>query len=257
MPRIARKKSKSGIYHVILRGSNRQEIYHDDNDRIRFLETMDKYCQKSKIKLHGWCLMGNHVHLLIEEGDEELAITMKRIGVSYVRYFNLKYGITGHLFQDRYRSENVDSNEYLLTVIRYIHQNPVKAGIVKKCMEWKWSSCAGYYGKSYYPEGLLVSELILGMFNSSKIEAFELFKEYNESKNNDNCLEDKPNTRLSDEEAKEEIRKLKLGYDISEIRVLPKVKRNEIIKKIIEIEGLTQRQSARILGISPNLVFKA
>ena len=88
MPRRAREKSKSGIYHIILRGANRREIFHDDEDYMRFLETLEKYKKKTEIKIYGWCLMGNHIHLLLEEGNEEISITMKRIGVSYVWFYN-------------------------------------------------------------------------------------------------------------------------------------------------------------------------
>ncbi|WP_236905052.1 transposase [Clostridium formicaceticum] len=127
MPREAREKSETRIYHIIIRGANRQEIFHDDEDRIRFLETFEKYKNNTKMKVHGWCLMGNHAHLLLEEGSEELSVTMKRIGVSYVWYYNWKYKTTGHLFQDRFKSEKVEKDDYLLTVIRYIHQNPFPA----------------------------------------------------------------------------------------------------------------------------------
>ena len=76
MPRQAREKSESGIYHIILRGANRQEIFHEDEDNIRFLATLEKYTQKSAMKVYGWCLMDNHLHLLLGEGSEELAVTM-------------------------------------------------------------------------------------------------------------------------------------------------------------------------------------
>jgi len=179
MPRRAREKSQSGIYHVILRGVNRQEIFHDDSDNIRFLETLERYKKKVKIKVHGWCLMGNHVHLLLEEGNEQLSTTIKRIGISFVWYYNLKYNAVGHLFQDRYKSEKVESDEYLMTVIRYIHQNPVKAGVVKKPKQWKWSSYKGYCGERLHPTGLLNSELILSIFSKDKNTAVTRFKKFN------------------------------------------------------------------------------
>lgn len=93
--------------------------------------------KKSKYEMYAWCLMNNHVHLLLKEGIEPISTTMKRIGVSFVWYYNGKYNTNGHLFQDRFKSEKVESDQYLLTVIRYIHQNPVKAGIVKSVDEWK------------------------------------------------------------------------------------------------------------------------
>jgi REP element-mobilizing transposase RayT len=182
MPRTARGKSKSGIYHIIIRGANRQEIFHDKQDNLRFLEILERFKEKTEIKIHGWCLMNNHIHLLMEEGNEELATTMKRIGVSFVGYYHLKYDTTGHLFQDRYKSENVESEEYLITVIRYIHQNPVKAGLVSMPQEWKWSSCAEYYGEKPYQEGLLDGELILKLFSDDKYVAIKKFREFNEKK---------------------------------------------------------------------------
>ena len=257
MPRRARERSETGIYHVMLRGANRQEIFHDDEDRMKFLETLERYKNSTKAKVYGWCLMGNHVHLLLEEGLEELSITMKRIGVSYVWYYNWKYETTGHLFQDRFKSEKVETDDYLLTVIRYIHQNPVKAGIINKVAQWKWSSCLGYNGANQYPEELLDNKLILGMFSEDRDTAVIRFKEYNETTNEDQCLDDVKRIRLTDEEAVTEIRKIIPELQLAQIKSLPKEKRDEAIKRIKDIEGLTQRQLARILGISPSLVFKA
>ncbi|WP_404330329.1 transposase [Mesobacillus maritimus] len=111
MPREARQKSTSGVYHVMLRGANRQEIFHDDEDRMKFLNCLKKYKGIAKFNLYAWCLMDNHVHLLLKEGEEELATTMKRIGVSYVSFYNWKYCTTGHLFQDRFKSECVETGK--------------------------------------------------------------------------------------------------------------------------------------------------
>jgi len=259
MPRGARVKSESGIYHIMLRGANRQEIFHDDEDCLKFLDTIEKYKTKLEMRVYAWCLMGNHVHLLLSEGNEDISITMKRIGVSFVWYYNWKYKTTGHLFQDRFKSENVESDEYLLTVVRYIHQNPVEAGIVKRADEWKWSSCRGYYGKSVYPRNLLDYDFILRMFSADINIAKKRFKEFNEIKNNDKCLDDRVNERrrLSDEEARLEIKKLLGVIEIAQVKSLPKMKRNEVLRKVKGIDGLAQRQAARILGVSPNLIFKA
>ncbi len=88
MPRVAREKSETGIYHVILRGINRQTIFEDEEDAIKFLQILNKYRQRSECKIYAYCLMGNHVHILIREGKEELGMAMKRIGVSYVHWYN-------------------------------------------------------------------------------------------------------------------------------------------------------------------------
>jgi len=108
MPRTGRERSKSGIYHIVLRGSNRQTIFEDEEDAIKFLETLQTYKEKSGYKIYAYCLMGNHVHLLLKEEQEELGIIMRRIGASYVYWYNWKYQRCGHLFQDRYKSEVVE-----------------------------------------------------------------------------------------------------------------------------------------------------
>lgn len=254
MPRTPRRKSKSGVYHIIIRGANKQELFHDDKDRLRFLDTAERYKTQTGIRIYGWCLMNNHIHLLLQEGKEDLAITMKRIGVSYVWYYNLKYRTTGHLFQDRYRSENVESDGYLATVVRYIHQNPVKAGLVKRPSDWKWSSCQAYYGNGVYKQELLDSELILGMFSQDKNTAIKKFREFNEIENDDKCLDDDVFIRLTDEEARLEIEKINPRINIAQVKSLPKNQRDEIIRKAKCIEGVSQRQLARILGVSQTLI---
>ncbi|OLN33270.1 transposase [Desulfosporosinus metallidurans] len=257
MPRKAREKSQSGIYHVILRGANRQEIFHEDEDSLRFLEIVDKNAKISEMKVFGWCLMGNHVHLLLGEGVEELSVTMKRIGVSFAWYYNWKYKTTGHLFQDRFRSENVENDGYLLTVIRYIHQNPVKAGMVKLAEDWKWSSCHNYYSKTPYSLVLLDRDLILTMFSTDRPRAIAMFKEFSEVESDSNCIDDEQRSRMTDEDAELEITKKIAGIEIAQVKSLPKRQRDEVLRKVKKIEGVTHRQAARIFGVSPNLIFKA
>jgi putative transposase len=257
MPRRAREKSESGIYHVMLRGANRQEIFHDGEDNRRFIETLERYKKESSLKIYGWCLMGNHLHLLLGQGREELSVTMKRIGVSYAWYYNWKYKSTGHLFQDRFRSERVDTDEYLLTVIRYIHQNPVKAGAVKRAADWQWSSCRGYYGYEAYPAGLLDADLILEVFSEDRKVAIKKFVEFNEAECGEKCLDDDRKVRLTDEEAKLEIAKIVPLQETALIKSMPKARRDALILRIKAIEGISQRQAARILGVAPNLVMRA
>ena len=144
MPRTARKISRSNIYHVILRGINRQTIFEDDGDRHYFMTVLQYYKGISGYKLHAFCLMGNHVHLLIEPAGEPLGQVFRRVGAKYVSWYNRKYERSGHLFQDRFRSENVDSEQYYRTVLRYILQNPMKAGLERQPGSWRWSSYLAY-----------------------------------------------------------------------------------------------------------------
>lgn len=129
MPRQARKKSESGIYHIMLRGINQQQIFEDREDYEKFLEILKDCKAICEFKLFAYCLMGNHIHLLIQEGTESLEQVFKRLCGRFVYWYNVKYRRVGHLFQDRFKSEPVDSDDYFFTVQRYIHQNPIKAGL--------------------------------------------------------------------------------------------------------------------------------
>ena len=151
MPRQARKKSATGIYHVMLRGINRSTIFHEDEDRIRFLRNIkdsmtlgDEQAEgATKITpaiLHAYCLMDNHAHLLLQEGSGTLSEIMKRIGIRYASYYKWKYQSTGHVFQDRFRSQPVEDDGYFLAVFRYIALNPVRAGVAKEPGEYNWCS---------------------------------------------------------------------------------------------------------------------
>ncbi len=258
MPRDARVTSSSGIYHVIIRGANKQEIFHDDQDCIRFLRIILKYKKVTGIKVYAWCLMGNHVHLLLKVGHVSISSVMKRIGVSYVWYYNNKYDTVGSLFQDRFKSENVESVRYFLTVTRYIHQNPLKAGIVTRPEEWKWSSCRIYYGgKAGYLQGLLDDYFVLSKFGKEMKSAREQFKTFNEDVNDDRCLDNQYRKRLTDREARVHIQNVLESIEIPQVKSLAREERNALLRKVKEIEGVSQRQAARILGVPPSLVYRA
>ena len=134
----------------MLRGINRQDLFHDADDLWKIIDVLSEYVDVCGFYVHGYCLMTNHVHLLVQQngkpGSETLAQFMKRIGISYVWYYNRKYERVGSLFQDRYKSEAVETDSYFMTVLRYIHRNPVKAGIVKSPSEYIWSSYSAYTG---------------------------------------------------------------------------------------------------------------
>jgi len=206
MPRRAREKSSTGIYHIMMRGINRQEIFYDEEDYQRYIETLQRIILESEADLLGYCLMGNHTHLLIKENIKEISHIIKRLGGSYAWWYNWKYERTGHVFQDRFKSEKVEDDSYLLSVIRYIHQNPVKVGIAAKPEEYRWSSCNAYYGKEENPQGLIQTKIILGQLSEDQVGASRSFIEYMEEENDDQCLEDRKPSRLSDETVRNKIK---------------------------------------------------
>ena len=132
----------------MLRGINQQQIFEEAEDYQKFLEVLKDCKEVSEFELYAYCLMGNHVHMLIKENKEPIEQIVKRIGSRFVYWYNVKYGRKGHLFQDRYKSEPVDTDEYFLTVLRYIHNNPVKAGITKDMFSYSFSSATAYTGTS-------------------------------------------------------------------------------------------------------------
>ena len=153
MARKSRKVSGTGIYHVMLRGTNRQDIFEDSEDYLRFLTILrnivypiDDFGKHlpSRCNIYAYCLMTNHVHLLVREAAESLAPAIHRIATAYAHYYNNKYVRFGHLFQDRFKSEPVNDKGYFFTLLRYIHQNPVAAGITTDVGSYKWSSWGEY-----------------------------------------------------------------------------------------------------------------
>ena len=144
MSRLQREYSPTGCYHIMLRGNERKKIFLEDNDRRRFLDTLLKKKNETKLVVYGYCLMDNHIHLILRDNRNEISTIMKGIATSYAMFFNTKYNRVGHVFQDRFKSEAVGDERYLMAVIRYVHNNPVKAGIVEKPDQYEWSSYGGY-----------------------------------------------------------------------------------------------------------------
>ena len=153
--------SETDIYHVMLRGINGQDIFLDDEDRSKLLSVLRKYKPICGFEVYAYCLMDNHIHLLIKRLDEPLGNIVKRIGCSYVQWYNLRHGRRGPLFQDRFRSEPVEDDAYFIAVLRYIHQNPVKAGMTATPESYRWSSYSSYVG---WPDGITDINFAIELF---------------------------------------------------------------------------------------------
>ena len=145
MPRRARFTVEDGIYHVMVRGNNRNTIFHDDEDFKYFKKLMKETKDKYNLKIYHYVLMNNHVHVIIQAAKgKDLSEGIKRINVIYAAHYRRKYKGIGHFFQDRFKSYLIQNGLYLLESGRYIELNPVKAGIVKKPDEYRWSSYCVY-----------------------------------------------------------------------------------------------------------------
>lgn len=246
VPRNQRVKSESGIYHVMLRGINQQQIFQDVEDNKKFIEILTKCKVVSGYQLFAYCLMGNHVHLLIKEEKEPLERIFKRIGSRYVYWYNTKYQRVGHLFQDRYKSEPVETDEYFLTVVRYIHQNPVKAGLVKQCGDYAFSS----YNEYFESITIIDKDFLLKMVSLSE------YRRYHKQEEQNSCLEIKEiKPRLTDEQAKNVIKKISGCDNIEQFQKLPGDKQNEYVKRFRN-KNISIRQISRLTGVSMGIVRK-
>ncbi len=236
----------------MIRGIGQQNIFVADEDYQKFLDILQKYHREIEYEIYAYCLMSNHVHLLIKEGKEPLSNTMKRIGTSYVYWFNWQYNRKGHLFQDRFKSEPVEDDTYFLTVLRYIHQNPLKAGLTQNIDSYKWSSYNEYNGKVR----MVNVDFVLAMIHEDKDKAMKSFRKFNLEANDDECLEiTEPARTLSDKELKEIVLK-KYKIDISHLQFEEPKKRLEVLKFLKGLEGTSLRQLSRLTGISVNRIFR-
>ena len=250
MPRTARKTSKSLIYHVMLRGINRQQLFFDKEDNQYFTGLLKRYKESCGYQLYAYCLMGNHVHLLIRESESiPTGEIIRHIGSAFAYWYNLKYERSGHLFQDRFKSEPVESEAYLLTVFRYILMNPVKAGLCTRAEQYPYSSAGEYLQGT---KGITDTELLKSMMSN------EAMQEYINQSNDDQCMEmdDTIRKRVTDEAAEQLIRQELGGIHPTVRSVRERQTLNTSIKKLLH-SGVSIRQLSRLTGISKKIIENA
>lgn len=253
MPRNARKKSSSGIYHIIMRGINRQSIFEDEEDRVKFLECLKKYKEIGKYQIFAYCLMDNHVHILLQEIEDSISVLMQRICSRYVFWYNSKYGRCGHLLQERFKSEPVEDESYFLTVIRYIHQNPLKASFVNDIADYKWSSYIEYRNQRNFVD----TEYVLGILSDMREKAIKSFEQFHREETEDVCLEIATNkVKLSDEEFRI-LFKQQYGIDTIKIMQEDRERQDTLLRLMRAFEGSTIRQIARLTGMTATRVWQA
>lgn len=146
MPRHSRIKSSTNIYHIVIKGADSQVIFYEDRDKIKYLDYLEYYKHKCNFVIFAYCLMANHIHLLIKHSDDtSLSSIFRHLNTSYACWFNQKYNRTGYVQDGRYYSEPVETEKYLFNVINYIHYNPSKAGLeLYPGEKYMWSSYSDY-----------------------------------------------------------------------------------------------------------------
>jgi putative transposase len=165
MPRPLRPQVPGGIYHVISKGNRDEPIYVDGESRRYHLSLCNVTVEGYGWLCHAFCQMGNHYHLVVRTPEPNISAGMQYLNARYAEWFNWRHGYHGHLFQGRFWSRLVESNEYLVEVARYVVLNPVRAGLCRHPGDWPWSSYAATIGTAAAPHFLTV-EWLLALFGA-------------------------------------------------------------------------------------------
>ena len=259
MPRKGRETSGTGIYHVMLRGINRQDIFEDSEDYQTFLSILSKVQEHlgddlvSKIctcHIYAYCLMPNHVHLLVCEKNWNLGKVMKSIASSYVFYYNKKYGRIGHLFQDRFKSEPCNDPEYFITLFRYIHQNPIKAGLVGSAKDYMYSSWPNDY-LGFKRQRVCFTQAAVNRYGMEELSAWVEMP----LPEHVGCVDMDERMIVADDEVRDALLKNSGMRSITVFQLQPKERQKDVIREVMRSLGVGARQMARVCGLSYSTIY--
>ena len=179
MARPLRIEYPGAVYHVTSRGNEKKPVFKDDTDRDNFLNALQHVNKRYNWICHAYCLMTNHYHLLIETPDGNLSIGMRQLNGVYTQLFNKWHGRTGHLFQGRYKAILIQKDSHLLEVCRYVVLNRVRAKMIERPEDWKWSSYLATAGKAKpHPHPSLTTDWVLGQFNRKRGKAEQEYRQF-------------------------------------------------------------------------------
>jgi putative transposase len=176
MPRRLRIHVPAGVYHVTLRGNHRQPIFFAGSDRNLFNLIVARALEKFEARLHAYCWMTNHVHLVLQAGKHPISRPMHDIAAEFARAMQLKFQTTGHFFERRYHAVLVDTDTYLLELVRYVHRNPVDAGVAPNIDGYAWSSHHNYMGARF--DSWVTTNLVSGMFSAERAKAIIAYRAF-------------------------------------------------------------------------------
>ncbi|WHH58554.1 transposase [Petroclostridium sp. X23] len=255
MSRSPRVLSQTGLYHIIFRGLNRQNIFEEDADFHKMLEILFGIKKERCVEVYAYCLMYNHVHLFIRENcTGDIVKVMHKLLTKYVGWYNFKYQRSGSLIGNRYKSEPIEDERYFFALTRYIHQNPIRAGIVKEISKYAWSSYNDYMSLDS-GEKITDTYLILEMLSADAEEARREFIELQKEIGSEN-FHITDSKKLTDEQLRRKVIKCLDGLDPKEIGNKPRKERDEILRYLREKEKFTIGQLERLTGISRGIITR-
>lgn len=253
MPRKTRQKSSTKVYHIIIRGNGKQDIFFEKQDYSKFVKDICQTKEKYEYELYAYCLMSNHVHLVIYDKKDNLSKIIQGLTVRYSSYWNKKYERVGHLFQDRFLSKSVETQSYLKTVCRYIHQNPCKGGVAEM-EKYIWSSY-----QEFVKENKLIDEKqVLSLFGYDRREAINNFIEFHKVNKKESTIKDfmeyEMVEKLKDEEAVKYLVEILELENIQQLSKYNLKEQKDCLKKLKSTKGISSLQIARITGLSRKMI---
>ncbi len=253
MSRPPRVLSLTGMYHVIFRGINHMNIFEEEDDYRKMLEIFTNMKKHESIQIYAYCLMTNHVHIFLKEKETgDIKKVMHKLLTTYVCWFNRKYHRSGSLIGNRYKSEPIENEKYYFALVRYIHQNPVRAKMCKRVNEYKWSSYNDYITNG--TNTLTDISFTLDMISLEREEAISSFSEMNQIVETIN-FDITNNKKLTPDQISRKIERIS-DMEPENISKLSRIERNQILAKLRE-EGMTIGQLERATGISRGIITNA
>ena len=253
MSRCPRRLSESGMYHIMFRGISRQNIFEDNRDFKKMLEILKRVKSETGYELYAYCFMNNHVHLFIKEKEVgQISRIMSKILSHYALWFNKKYDRVGVLFENRYKSEPVEDERYYLGLVRYIHQNPLKAGMVENLEKYKWSSYNDYVKNA---NEFVDIDMCLEMLSANRKKAIRDFKEFNYILADESYAISSSNRKTA-AQVKRIIEKELNGKAPDTMKAMPKEERNRLLKKLVLEKHISKSALERATGISRGTIIR-
>ncbi len=255
MPRQARKISPTGYYHIMLRGNNKEKVFKKDAQKGVFIKSLKVLAMEQEVSFVAYCLMDNHIHLVLKGELDDISVVLRRASIKYAMNFNKKNERVGHVFQDRYKSEIIGDDKYLLQVVRYVHNNPVKAKMVASPDLYKWSSYSEYAKKVFDVIDPKEGRFIMDYFSGKRSQ----FLDFHNVMDLEVYLDIEEDTKAH----KMDISKMLIddycstnGIGDSE-KFKENTKHQEgLVKVLLEKSQMSHRQIADILGINSNIVHQ-
>lgn len=249
MPRKARERKPGAVYHVLMRGREKKALLKTPNDYEYFLSLLRKYREDGGPELYGFCLLPDHVHLVVREGEEPLGCYFRKLATAYACHYNLKHKRAGHVFQDRCRSVILSGPEEIFLVLSAIHTEPVRAGLCPDAGAYPYSSLGDYLNRNDYP-----------LTDTAAMKAFFPegdFDNIPESGQLSRVMEPPEEKKtLTDKQAEKIMKKVAHAKKLMELPVMSRKVRNAWLRRLRR-EGMSVTQISRFTGLGRNIVSRA